>query len=394
MNHSPAVRQRHVFFLSGFDPKGASYYHGLYVREAAIQALVTGTAYEIGPRTRAPGGNSVWEVRHETEIGTTATTFEYVRWDDIVRANWARHGWRVFAGSLRGYSAALASWSALRKVWHASPRTLVALAMPAAFWISALILSLAMGVAVGQGLSWRLQPVFGWIIGAGASLGIAWAFLKLEEKLGTSWLLRIYEFAGAWSQGRVAGLEQRLDGLAGALRTRLEDPAIDEVLLVGFSVGSLLAVSATARLQQSARRRKLDLSRLALVTLGNCIPLLGLMKGAGAFRAELALLGQDPHVAWVDFSSVTDWGSFALVDPIALCLDDTAQAGRIYRPQVASPRFHLMFEPEQYSRIVKNKRRIHMQYLMAGQRPTLYDYFAFTAGSQRLRDRLHGSVAP
>jgi hypothetical protein len=391
MNHPAAVRRRHVFFLSGFDPKGASYYHGLYLREAAIQATVTGTSYEVGARARAPGGNSVWEIRHDAEIGGTATTFEYVRWDDIVRANWARHGWRVLAGSLRGYSAALASWSALRKVWHASPRTLVALAIPAAFWIAALTLSVVIGLAVGQWLSWLFASALGWVIGAGTSLGIAWGFLRLEDKLGTTWLLRIYEFAGAWSRGRVTLIEQRLDTLAADLRKRLEDPAIDEVLLIGFSVGSLLAVSATARLQQAARQSKLDLSRLALVTLGNCIPLLGLMKGAGAFRAELALLGQEPHVAWVDFSSVTDWGSFALVDPLALCLDGSAE--RIYRPQVASPRFHLMFEPEQYARIVKNKRRMHMQYLMAGQRPTVYDYFAITAGPQRLCDRLKGIVA-
>jgi hypothetical protein len=54
-----------------------------------------------------------------------------------------------------------------------------------------------------------------------------------------------------------------------------------------------------------------------------------------------------------------------------------------------SPRFHLMFEPALYAQMVKNKRRMHIQYLMAGQRPVLYDYFAITAGPLRLTERFN-----
>jgi hypothetical protein len=115
--------------------------------------------------------------------------------------------------------------------------------------------------------------------------------------------------------------------------------------------------------------------------------LLGLMAGADAFRAELARLGQAPSLRWVDFSSITDWGSFALVDPIALCLGPGGPQ-RPHTPRMASPRFHLMFEPQDYRQIVRNKRRMHMQYLMAGQRPALYDYFAITAGPESLPDRI------
>jgi hypothetical protein len=53
-----------------------------------------------------------------------------------------------------------------------------------------------------------------------------------------------------------------------------------------------------------------------------------------------------------------------------------------------SPRFHLMFDPAVYAQMVRNKRRMHMQYLMAGERPVLYDYFALTAGPLTLAQRL------
>jgi hypothetical protein len=389
------VHRRHVFFLSGFDPKGASYYHGLYRNESALQAAVTGARYDVGARQRRDNGNTMWQVRGEAEGQTTETTFEYVRWDDIVRAHWPRNGWQVLLGSLRGYCAALASPAALRKVWHASRKTLIALAYPAAFWLGALLLGALMGLALASLLA-ALWPAAAWLpglAGTAAAIGLWWAALAWERRLNTSWLLRIYQFAGDWRAGRTPSLQTRIDNLVKALTHRLADRELDEVLLVGFSVGSLLAVSTAARLQKTASKDNLSLDRFSLVTLGHCVPLLGLMKGADAFRAELARLGQAPHVRWVDFSSLTDWGSFALVDPLALCLGP-AGAQRPYAPRMASPRFHLMFEPETYARIIRDKRRMHLQYLMAGQRPAVYDYFAITAGPCSLPERLARMPAP
>lgn len=384
------VRRRHVFFLSGFDPKGASYYHGLYRKEAALQGNVTGTRYEVGDRQRCSNGNTIWHVRSETEGQAADTTFEYVRWDDIVRAHWPRSAWQVLAGSLRGYRAALASPAALRKVWKASPRTLIALAYPAAYWLGALLLGALLGLALAWllAVAWPAGPAaLPALTGLATAIGLLWGALAWERRLNTSWLLRIYQFAGDWRAGRTPSLQARIDALAAGIERRLADPELDEVLLVGFSVGSLLAVSTTARVQATAADKSTSLERFSLVTLGHCVPLLGLMKGADAFRGELARLGQAPNVRWVDFSSLTDWGSFALVDPLALCLGPGG-AKRPFAPRMASPRFHLMFDPDTYARIVRDKRRMHLQYLMAGQRPALYDYFAITAGPWSLPQRV------
>ena len=380
------VRRRHVFFLSGFDPKGASYYHGLYRREAAQQGAVSGVHYEVGPRVRRDNGNTTWQVRSESKGLIAETTFEYVQWDDIVRAHWPRTAWQVLLGSVRGYKAALASSTALRKVWRASPRTLVALAFPAAFWLFALLLGAGSGWLAASILKPALPAAAGWAAAMLVAITVWWAFLAWERRLNTSWLLRIYQFAGDWRAGRTPQLQERLPRMADAIVERAADPGLDEVLLVGFSVGSMLASSVAAQVQQKAARGRIDLDRLTVMTLGHCIPLLGLMAGADAFRADLDALGRAPRVRWVDFSSVTDWGSFALVDPLSLCLGDD---DRPYAPRMASPRFHLMFERERYERIVRDKARMHLQYLMAGERPVLYDYFSITAGPLSLADRMN-----
>jgi hypothetical protein len=383
-----AVRRRHVYFLSGFDPKGASYYHGLYRSEAAKQGALTDTQYEVGPRVRLANGNTVWQVRTQAGGETTETSFEYLQWDDIVRTHWARTSWQVLIGSLRGYQAALASITSLLKVWRASRRTLVALALPAFFWLFTLVLGAGLGFAVGHVLAKVLPPAVAGLLGLATASAVAWAAYAWEKRLATSWLLRIYQFAGDWRAGRTPELQERLQPMADEVLKRVNDPEVDEVLLVGFSVGSMLAVSVAARVQRGAKRDGIDLDRLSMMTLGHCIPLLGLMAGADDYRAELASLGQAPRVRWVDFSSVTDWGSFALVDPLSICLGEGGSE-RPYAPRMASPRFHLMFEPALYRELVKDKRRMHLQYLMSAQRAALYDYFAITAGRMSMPDRMN-----
>jgi hypothetical protein len=387
MTESP-VRRRHVFYLNGFDPKGAAYVHGLYARQAQLQGQVAGVRYEVGDRERRPNGNSQWTVRCDAAGQRTHTVFEYVRWDDIVRAHWPRSPWAVLAGSLRGYAAALASWSALRKVWQHSRRTLVSLAYPALFWLGALLLA----ISAAFGVAATLPPPWGAAAGAAAAAAVLGLALLQERRLNTSWLLRIYQFAGDWRHGRTPEVPRRTAAAAEDIVQALRDPQLDEVLLVAFSVGSLLAVSTAARVQQLAAAQGLSLERFSLVTLGHCIPLLGLMAGADAYRGELAQLGGEPRVQWVDFSSPTDWGSFPLVDPLAICLGP-ASAQRPHSPRMLSPRFHTMFDPAVYAELVRDKRRLHLQYIMAGERPALYDFFAITAGPERLPARLKTAPA-
>jgi pimeloyl-ACP methyl ester carboxylesterase len=375
------VRRRHVYFLSGFDPKGASYYHRLYSSEAQRQGQVSGASYRVGPRQRMQDGNTSWRVDAVTAGQASETTCEYVRWDDIVRARWPRTPWKVLTGGVAAYASALTAGRKLGDVWRAAPKTVVSLVYPAVFWFVSCLLGLALGVTAGALLG---GGVAGWVVGILLACGFWWAALLLESRINTSWLLRIYAFAGDWSRNRVTEIEPRMETLAAAIAARLADPDIDEVLLVGFSVGSMLAVDAAARLQ--ARTTARDLEKFSLLTLGHCIPLLGAMAGAAAFRENLRALAHEPRLDWTDVASPLDWGSFALVDPIPLSLG-LPPGSLPHGPLMLSPRFHTMFEAASYAAIRGDKRRMHMQYLMAGELPSAYDYFAITAGPERLAGR-------
>ena len=393
--HQP-VRRRHVFFFSGFDPKGGAYYHHLYATGAAQQQGTTGHVYQVGGRERTDDRyvqrwRVGWRANAAEPVEQVATTVEYWVWDDLVRTLWPKTVVGVALGSVRAYAAALRSVAALRKVWQQSPRTLVALAYPALFWLLALLGGLLLGGLAAQ-LGGFAAARSGWPSGVAtavagalalaACLAVWWGAWWLEQRLHTSWLLRIYRFTELWASGKLPDLDQRLDAVAERVLQRLRQQDADEVLLVGFSVGSMLSASVLARvLKQSP-----DIGRLSMLTLGQCIPLLGLAPGAHRFREQLALLAATPTLCWTDYSSPSDWGSFALVDPLQICsltLPGPPGPGTL-RPSMRSPRFHTLFEAAEYARIKPDKRRMHLQYLMATPKAGAYDYFLMTAGPWRL----------
>lgn len=378
-----AVRRRHVFFFSGFDPKGAAHYHRLYRQQALRQGALSGADYAVGPRHKLAGGNTVWTVRATPgpDQGEVVTTFEFVRWDDIVRDQWPRSVLGVLRASVRTYRAATVP--ALR-AWPVAPKTIMSLFYPAAYWLLAAVLAVLAAAALGVGWGTGLGALLGTVAGV-LVLGLAW---HGEQHLNTTWLLRIFAFAHAWATERVPSLPSRLDDAAARIQAQVDNPEVDEVLVVGFSVGSMLAVSAIDRVLAARRTDGAPHGPIGLLTLGHCVPLLGLMPSAHAFRAQLQRVGRSPGVCWVDVSAPGDWGSFALVDPVRLCAPQGALAQGAVNPRLlASPRFHTLFEPQAYALLKKDKRRMHMQYLMAGERPGTYDYFALTAGPLSLVQR-------
>ncbi len=379
------VRKRAVFFISGFDPKGAAYYHRLYRTEAPRQGLANGWRYAVGPRVKLGEGAQGWSVvatapqmdgQPEASVSADVT---YLVWDDIVRSQWPKGVWGVLTGSIKAYWSAISSGIALVKVWSKTRRTLLALAYPALFWLLTSLLAALGGWWLAQGV--------------GGVFGLAWAgavgvlAFRLEQRLHTSWLLRIYRFADRWARGQLPDLDRRLDDMARRVADRLllgdaSDTPDDEVLVVGYSVGSLLAADVVARVARRCHGAEAAMARLSVLTLAQCMPLLGLMPAAHAYRGVLAA-ARSAGTPWVDFSAPTDWGSFALTDPFGICLGgDGVPRQHAY----LSPRFHTLFDAAAYESLKNDKRRLHLQYLRSAPIGGGYDYFLMTAGPRALWD--------
>jgi hypothetical protein len=384
------VRQRCVFYVSGFDPKGAAHYHALYRQQAALQAQAGGLAIEAGPRRKLPSGNAAWSVNAMDDGVAVRTWYEFMRWDDVVRAHWPRHQWQLWSDVISTTVFNLRH-GALWKMYRLSWPPAFALFMPFMLLCAVLAGMPLLGALTGWAL-WNAGANVPVAIAAGvvaASL-LGWAGLRLEARYSMYWMMRSYAFTARQARGETPDLEARLDAQADRLVERLREGVDDEVLVVGHSSGAIMAAIIVARaLQRIPEFARQQRPVLSLLTLGQWIPLLGLLPQARVFRQELTALATAPKLDWVDFSAPPDGCCFALTDPVAgsgLEVPDRAAD----RPKLLSPRFAQMFDSEAYAALKRDKFRMHFQYLMASPAPAEYDYFRITAGTRTLGLRYAG----
>lgn len=381
------ITNRHIYYFSGFDPRGARYYHRLYREEAAKQAALTGTRIEVGPRLRAGELSKVWTVRSAGPDGVTETVYEFMRWDDIVRRHWTRNEARLAVELVRTAWAYVASgtlWRILKTAW---PPFVTGL-YPVLYFLALVTAAVFAALGLGGWLGRQYGIVAGGAGAAAAAVSVLYLGRLVEKRLRCYWLLRIYAFT-VRQAGGLPELEARIDRFAEYMARQIAGSQADEILVVGHSVGTTIACSTLAR--ALARMPKVD-RRIALVTLGQCIPMLSLLPQAQKFREDLARLGSHPEVEWIDFTAPTDGACFALTDPLQA--SGIPGVRDIPRPKLLSPRFMTLFDAKTYARIRRNWFRNHFQYLMAGDKVGDYDYFAITAGPVPLAERYaaHRSV--
>ena len=382
------VRRRTVFYIGGFDPKGAAHYHALYRDEAAKQALVSGLNIDVGKRQKSANGNAFWSLQAPGLDGTNVQTrYEIMRWDDIVRQHWPRNQVRLVWDMLTTTALNLrtgALWHMFKLSWPPVIALVAPVALLLAVLLGAPLLAWSMFAAL-QGLGGLLAA----LAAAGTLCGALWAGLKLQQKYSMLWMMRSYAFTAEQARGQVPALDERLAEHARTLLAAVASGQTDEVLLVAHSSGSIMAASVLAKalqLDPALGRQSAQNTTVSLLTLGQWIPLLGCLPQASAFRAELQRLASADGVDWIDFGAPPDGCCFALVDPIAAC-GVVPTVAHTDRPKLLSPRFADMFAAPDYAALRRDRFRIHFQYLMASERAVPYDFFAITAGHLTLAQR-------
>ena len=371
------VRARRIYYLSGFDPRGAAFYHRLYREEAGKQARHWDARIEVGPRIRRGPHRHAWTVQADWQGESVSTDYHFLAWDDIVRRHWEPRLFRLFIACVAGYAGYIAS-GAFSRVRRGFRGPFISAVYPV-FYVAMLLALATLGAAGAGWLAWGL--------GAGHALTaalavlaagvIGWAGMRLGNRIGVFWLLRTYLFVSLWGRRGSEPLERRVADFAEAIRRDQEEAPCDEVLLIGHSVGAIVAVALAARLARvlPAGQR----GNFTLLTLGHCIPLISLMPTAAAIRRDLRTLAQAEDLRWLDMTARADALCFSQANPLEV--SGIAAPGR---PIALVVRPFRMFDARTYARLKRNKLRLHFQYLMASDLPNEYDYFRMTAGPGRL----------
>ncbi|MEI4470628.1 hypothetical protein [Frigidibacter sp. MR17.24] len=410
--NAAAVRRRRVFYIPGYDPFHPRRYRELYRKEAQAQAALSG--YDIalvpragkgagaglatgpGPGSGAGGGRYGWRVEGRIEGAETRAEVEVLVWSDLVRASMGQSIAATYGQLARTAWIYLADGTLLRLA-RLRGGPIVAALYPVAVLLGQLLAALAGGAAVAGGLGWALGraglPAWGAVAAAtlaGAALAV-WAlvrFKRLDHRLYAYYLMHDYAFGARGRGANPPALEARLAAFTAAIRAALDEDW-DEVLVVGHSSGAHLAVSALADLIRAGVPDRGP--ALSFLSLGQVVPMVSFLPGAGRLRADLRFLSARDELVWIDVTAPGDGCAFALCDPVAVT--GVAPPGQRW-PLVLSAAFSQTLSPARWAEMRRQYFRLHFQYLSAFDnlpgRPDDYDYFRITAGPRTLAGRLGG----
>jgi hypothetical protein len=141
-----------VFYVSGYDPRGPLWYHGIYRREAAKQAELSGMRIAVSRRDKSASDIATWRIEAETGGIETATEYDFLRWDDIVRGYWPRGlrlSWLTFA-----VVATFIRHGVLGRVLKASWPTFICGVYPSSFVLGLAAAAMLVGLIAGYAIAW------------------------------------------------------------------------------------------------------------------------------------------------------------------------------------------------------------------------------------------------
>jgi hypothetical protein len=365
---STIVARRLVFHLGGYDPiTSHASAQRRFVRElgrfevtwsvkTSIDSLQEGIDQtKLRVITRGPN----WHVE---------TDYHVIRWDDVIENFGRQTFWRriqlgviafvdfISAGAFRGY---------LRTSWYYAGfflypfvmfDTMIATAIFAAVFAMVKSRSVLIAIAIGS------------FVLAGLFLG-PWRWLHLNT-LFDDWI-----FARDYIRNGNTTLEQRLDGIAGEMIVAARSANADEILVVGHSLGAVLAMDLVDRALKLDPMLGATGTPVTLLSIGSSILKIGLHRGAVRFRAAAERVAQAPGIFWGDYQSRIDIMNFYNTNPMAE-MSLTTKHG----PVVRFIEFSRALERRVYRRIRFRFYRMHCQFISGNDKRDFYDYFMLVCG--------------
>ncbi|OKO75236.1 hypothetical protein AC630_24980 [Bradyrhizobium sp. AS23.2] len=362
------VTKRLVFHIGGYDPITSQVSaRRRFVREIArfqrawsVKAVVDGS-HDTADRAR-------WNVTTTGPGWLVETDYRLVRWLDVIEGFGRRSiGSRIFVGVLAflDFVSSGTLWRYLLTNWRYAlfflyPWVTFGLLIAAAFLIGVFAFKITGSIPIAAG---------GGLFGGAAVLAGPWRWLHLGN-LFDDWI-----FSREYIQRGNSEIEQRLDRLAAELVAAASSSAADEILVIGHSLGAVLAVDLLDRalkLEPALGQNKVPVTFLSV---GSSILKIGLHPKAIRFRMTVERVAKSRGIFWGDYQALIDPLNFYKSRPMAeMGLSTENEA------TVRVVRLSRMLDDDIYRRIRFNFFRVHCQFVSGNDRRSSYDYFMLTCG--------------
>jgi pimeloyl-ACP methyl ester carboxylesterase len=383
------IQRRLVIYVQGYDPRGLAEYYRMFRREFRRTCELYGLTGKVSrPQDDPKRFITAWDVTTDGDGWQVATRYLFLRWEDIIRKDFARPVWWKILHMYRAMGNAIVNGVVVRILkahWRFGLFTLFPLLLMTTWLLFGVFFGVfCMNLVAGLGAPALVAKGVGAVTGIGAFSSLLW----LTEPL--TYLLYLCDDVVATDQfahRERPDWEARMETFAGYVADAVRESDADEVVIVGHSSGSFLAVDVVDR----ALARDPALGRhgppVRLLTLGANLPIVGFQPGAKWFRDRLRRLAQAPGIDWVDYQSRHDIMNFWPFDPVA-GHDIVLEADERRNPHVVAISFRDLWKPGNFGRRRWRFFQAHFQFLLANERlGAAYDYYLICCGPIDLMTR-------
>lgn len=171
-----------------------------------------------------------------------------------------------------------------------------------------------------------------------------------------------------------ADVTARISAFADEITRARQRRDIDEIILIGHSLGATLLVSALAEAMSRPCEAANDAPKIILVGLGSCLLKIALMPEAAWLRSAIQKIASTEGFVWQEFTSRRDLVSFHRADPVVVL----GLCGRGPRMESIHPR--PMISEAEWRRTRRTILRAHRVYLTGNSRRYFYDWGLMVCG--------------
>lgn len=370
------IGRRHVFHIGGYDPITPEQQVERFRRSLSAFKKTWNVSSQTSALLDCSDVSASWQSQAWGPNWRTETTFEMLRWDDLV----LRESRRGMLSRLYHSIFALFDFVATG-TWF---RYVGANWKYAGFFIFPYV-SVTLFALAGAGLAYGLTRLAGLTGGAAAIAGFLVAvviFLGLMHRLGPrrriNHALDDNIFSRQLLHGQQPDMEQRIDDFAVKILERVRKADADEILVVAHSLGAAMALAAVARSLKQDPQFSQHGPPLCILTVGATIPKFALHPKGETFRQATRSVADETSIRWVEYQARDDVISFYRFDPVTL-----KRVGREEldgRPNIRRVQIHSMMDPASFRRYRLNFMRLHYQFLMGNAQRAPYDYCMITCG--------------
>ena len=370
------IGRRHVFHIGGYDPITPERQFERFCRSLSSFEQTWNVSSQTSAISDISKVSACWDAEAWGPNWKTRMTFEMLRWDDLILRDSERGMLSRLGQSARALFDFVVT-GALFRYFHANWKYAVFFLFP---FLYVALFGLA-GAAIAYAVI-RLSGLTG-VYAAISGIGIAAAvFAGSMHWLGPrgriNHVLDDAIFSREFLYGQRPEMEQRIDDFAGRIVERARQADVDEILVVGHSLGAALTVAAVARgLKQDPQLGKHG-PTFCVLTVGATIPKFSLHPKGDRIRQATQAVAGELSIHWTEYQARDDAVSFYRFDPVTL-----RRVGRDNldgRPNIRRVQIHSMMDPASFKRNKHDYMRMHYQFLMGNGQRAPYDYCLIVCG--------------